>query len=47
MLPKNQEIVRKIAEFLVISGKCQEFSMIYQVEIFHVLRFSVHCKKKC
>ena len=28
ILPKSQENVRKIDEFLVMSGKCQEFCMM-------------------
>ena len=36
ILPKSQENVRKINEFLVMSGKCQKFSMMYQVEMFNV-----------
>ena len=31
---------------LVMSGKCQEFSMMCQVETFHSLCFSVQCERK-
>ena len=46
ILPKSQENVRKIGESLLMSGKCQEFSVTWSVEIFHILCFLLNVKKK-
>ena len=45
-MPKSQENVRKTDDFLVISGKCQEFFMVCLVGIFYILYFSGPCEKK-
>ena len=45
-MPKSQENVRKTDDFLVISGKCQEFFMVCLVGIFYILYLSGPCEKK-
>ena len=46
ILPKSQENVRKIDESLIMPGRCQEFFMMYSVEILHILFFLFNVKKE-